>query len=152
MAAVGAHELATTGVLVPVGVAAVAAAAGGGLAELVELEGVGAALLAEARGAAGAPEGEAREEDLIPEEGKEEDGDAGEARGGDLEAVGGREEQLGDGPDGDEGDDEPREHGGDAARPALHGAQRTHRLSGRLRRPRPLLDRQRRLEGGRAGG
>ena len=126
MAAVGAHELAAAGVLVPVGVAAVAAASGGGLAELVELERVRAALLAEARGAAGAPEGEPREEDLVPEEGEKEDGDAGEARGGDLEAVGGREEQLGGGPDGDERDDEPREHGGDAPRPALHGAQRTH--------------------------
>ena len=126
MAAVRAHELTTAGVLVLVRVAAVAAAPGCGLAELVELEGVGAALLAEARGAAGAPEGEAREEDLVPEEGEKEDGDAGEARGGDLEAVGGREEQLGGGPDGDERDDEPREHGGDAPRPALHGAQRTH--------------------------
>lgn len=56
MAAVGAHELAAPRVLVPVGVAAVAAAAGGGLAELVELQSVGAALLPEARGAAGAPE------------------------------------------------------------------------------------------------
>lgn len=87
---------------------------------------MGAALLPEACGAAGAPEGEAGQEDLIPEKGEEEDGDAGEARGGDLEAVGGREEQLGGGPDADERDDEPREHGGDAARPALHGAQRTH--------------------------
>lgn len=34
MAAVGAHELAAAGVLVAVGVVAVAAAAGGGLAEL----------------------------------------------------------------------------------------------------------------------
>jgi hypothetical protein len=55
---------------------------------------VRAALLTEAGGAAGAPVGEAREEDLIPEEGEEKDGDAGEARGGDLEAVGGREEEL----------------------------------------------------------
>nr|TKV99505.1 hypothetical protein SEVIR_8G048700v2 [Setaria viridis] len=70
------QELAADRVLVPVGVAAVAAAAGGGLAELVELEGVGVVLLAEACGAAGAPEGEAREEDLIPKEGEEEDGDA----------------------------------------------------------------------------
>jgi hypothetical protein len=126
MSAVRAHELAPAGVLVPIGVATVAAAASGGLAELLELEGVGAALLAEACRAAGAPEGEAREEDLVPEEGEEEDGDAGEARGGDLEAVGGGEEELGGGPDGDERDDEPREHGGDAPRPALHGAQRTH--------------------------
>lgn len=126
MAAVGAHELAAAGVLIPVRVAAVAAAPCGGFAELVELEGMGAALLAEARGAAGAPEGETREEDLVPEEGEEEHGDAGEARGGDLEAVGRREEQLGGGPDGDERHDEPREHGGDAPRPALHGAQRTH--------------------------
>jgi hypothetical protein len=92
VAAVGAHELAAAGVLLPVGVAAVAAASGGDLAELVELEGVGAALLPEARGATSAPEGEPREEDLIPEEGEEEDGDTGEARGGDLQAVGGREE------------------------------------------------------------
>jgi hypothetical protein len=126
MTAVRAHELTTARVLVPVRVAAVAAAPRCGLAELVQLEGVGAALLAEARRAAGAPEGEAREEDLVPEEGEEEDGDAGEAWGGDLEAVGGREEQLSGGPDDDERDDEPREHGGDAPRPPLHGAQRTH--------------------------
>jgi hypothetical protein len=82
MAAVGAHELATGRVLVPVGIVAVAAAAGRGLAQLVELEGAGTAFLVEAGGAAGAPVGEAREEDLVPEEGEEEDGDAGEARGG----------------------------------------------------------------------
>jgi hypothetical protein len=49
MATVGTHELATTGVLIPVGIVAVAATACGGLAELLELQSVGAALLAEAR-------------------------------------------------------------------------------------------------------
>jgi hypothetical protein len=125
MAAVGAHELAATGVLVPIWVVAVAAAACGGLAELLELKSVGAALLAEARGAACAPEREAGEENLVPEEGEEEDGDAGEARGGDLEAVGGGQE-LGERPEEDEREDEPRQHGGDAPRPPLHGAQYTH--------------------------
>jgi hypothetical protein len=86
---------------------------------------MGAALLAEARRAAGTPDGEAREENLVPEEGEEEDGDAGEARGGDLEAVGGGQE-LGERPEEDEREDEPRQHGGDAARPPLHGAQYTH--------------------------
>jgi hypothetical protein len=125
MAAVGAHELAATRVLVPIRVVAVAAAACGGLAELLELKSVGAALLAEARGAACAPEREAGEENLVPEEGEEEDGDAGEARGGDLEAVGGGQE-LGERPEEDEREDEPRQHGGDAPRPPLHGAQYTH--------------------------
>ena len=64
--------------------------------------------------------GEARKEDLVPEEGEEENGNAGEARGGDLKAVGGWEEQLSGGPDDDERDDEPREHGGDTLRPPLH--------------------------------
>jgi hypothetical protein len=82
MAAVGAHELASGRVLVPVRIVAVAAAADRSLAQLVELEGAGTALLAEAGGAAGAPVGEAREEDLVPEEGEEEHGDAREARGG----------------------------------------------------------------------
>jgi hypothetical protein len=125
MATVGTHELATAGVLIPVGIVAVAATACGGLAELLELKGVGAALLAEACGAACAPEREAREENLVPEEGEEEDGDAGEARGGDLEAVGGGQE-LGERPEEDEREDEPRQHGGDAPRPPLHGAQYTH--------------------------
>jgi hypothetical protein len=125
MATVRAHELAATRVLVPVGIVAVAAAACGGLAELLKLERMGAALLAETRRAACAPEGEAWEENLVPEEGEEEDGDAGEARRGDLEAVGGGQE-LGERPEEDEREDEPRQHGGDAPRPPLHGAEYTH--------------------------
>lgn len=126
MAAVGAHELAAARILVPVGIVAVAAAAGRGLAELLELEGVGVALLADAGGAAGAPAGEARDEDLVPEEGEEEDGDAGEARGGDLEAVGRREEDLGGAPQQEERHHQPRQHGRHTTRPPLHGAQDTH--------------------------
>jgi hypothetical protein len=139
VAAVGAHELADGGVLVPVGVVAVAAATGGGLAELVEVEGAGTTLLAEAGGAEGAPVGEAREEDLVPEEGEEEDGGAGEARGGDLEAIGGREEELGGGPEQEERQHQPRQHGGDAARPPLHDAQDAHTES--LEPPLEWMDR-----------
>jgi hypothetical protein len=125
MPTVRAHELPAAGVLVPIWVVAVAAAACGGLTELLELKSMGAALLTKACGAACAPEREAWEENLVPEEGEEEDGDAGEARRGDLEAVGGGQE-LGERPEEDEREDEPRQHGGDAPRPPLHGAEYTH--------------------------
>lgn len=126
VAAGGAHEAAArAGVLVAVGGEAVAAAAGGGLAELVELEGLLAAHLAEEGGAAGAPGGEAGEEALVPEEREEEHGGAGDARRGGLEAQRGGQE-VGEGPQQQQGQHQVGQHRGHAPRPPLHHAQDAH--------------------------
>lgn len=96
MAAVPAHE--ATGaarVLVAVRGETVAAAAGGGFAELLEFDSLGEVAVTAAGGVLGLPEGEAGDEDFIPEkDGEEEDG-AAEAVGGDLDAEARREEEGG---------------------------------------------------------
>lgn len=75
---------------------------------------------------AGTPDEEAREEDLVPEESEEEDGDAGEAWEGNLEAAGRREQELGGAPQQDERQHEPRQHSRQAPRKPLHRTRVTH--------------------------
>lgn len=133
VATAGAHEAAAGGVLVAVGGEAIPAAARGRLAQLLQLEGLRPPPLAETGGSAGTPDGELGQEDLVPKEGQQEDGDAGEARRGDLKSEPGGEE-LGEGPEENERKHQPWEHGGDPPRPPLDHAEYTH-YPGNPRRP-----------------
>lgn len=126
MPAIGAHELPSASrSLLPVRGLAVAAAAGGGAAELLQLDRLRPAPLAEPGGPPGPPNRKLWHEDLVPEERYKQDKDASQPRAGDFEAEV-RREELGEDPEGEEWDDEPREHGGDATGPSLDHAEYAH--------------------------